>query len=146
MKKSGKSTKIERTEEKKRLIDYHQKGEGLFVFKNRSKVASLELPKPSADGKKWIAPGATWEGDSYFFSMIPENAVLVREISEPKKEERMENKLILDQPDQVTKTGKVEHKVSEDLALNEVSPEGTQKERDLLINEDPLSGVTIIRD
>lgn len=143
---SKKVTKIERTNEKKRIIEYRQQGEGLYLFRNRNKAASLELPKPSKDGKKWVEPNGTWEGDNYFFRMIPENAVLVKTILEPKKEEtKMEEKLILDQPEQITKSGKVEHKVSENLPLNEEAPEASP-EKERLITEDPLSGVTIIRD
>ena len=142
---SKKVTKIERTNEKKRIIEHRQHGEGLFLFRNRNKAASLELPKPSKDGKKWVEPNGTWEGDSYYFRMIPENAVLVKTIQEPKKEEtKMDEKLILDQPEQITKSGKVEHKVSSDIPLNEEAPEAMSEEK--LITEDPLSGVTIIRD
>jgi hypothetical protein len=142
-----KVTKLERTNEKKRIVEHRQHGEGLYVFRNRNAHASLELPKPAKDGKKWVEPGATWEGDDYFFSMIPKEAVLVRTVSEPKKEEtKMEQKLILDQPEQVTKSGKVEHRVAEDLPLNEVSPEGGADAKERLLTEDPLAGVTIIRD
>lgn len=146
--KSGnrKVTKLERTNEKKRIVECRQHGEGLYVFRNRNAGANLELPKPAKDGRKWIEPGATWEGDDYFFSMIPKEAVLVRTVSEPKKEVKVEQKLILDQPEQVTKSGKVEHKVAEDLPLNEVSPEGVAEAGERLLTEDPLAGVTIIRD
>jgi hypothetical protein len=119
------------------------------LFRNRSDVASLELPKPSSDGKKWVGPKETWEGDSYFLSMIPKEAALVKVILEPQtenKEENMEKKLILDQPDQVTTAGKVEHKVAQgDLPLNETTPQDTN-EKERLLTEDPLAGVTIIRD
>lgn len=142
-----KVTKLERTNEKKRIVEHRQHGEGVYVFRNRNAGASLELPKPARDGRKWIEPGATWEGDDYFFSMIPKDAVLVRTVSEPeKKEVKVEQKLILDQPEQVTKSGKVEHKVAEDLPLNEVSPEGVADAGERLLTEDPLAGVTIIRD
>ena len=141
-------TKIERMQQQKSLLSHHLQGSGLFVFRNRSTVASLELPKASNDGKKWVGPRETWEGDSYFLTMIPKDALLVETLVEQKsdnKEEKMETKLMLDQPDQVTKAGKVEHKVQEDLPLNETSPQDeATKER--LLTEDPLAGVTIIRD
>jgi hypothetical protein len=139
------SSKIERTEEKNRLVEYHQHGRGLFLFRNRSSVASLELPKISSDGKKWIQPGHTWQGDSYFFSLVPREATLVETLVDPNKETKMEEKLILDQPDQVTNSGKVEHKVKPDLPINEVGPT-EQSEEEKLLTEDPLAGVTIIRD
>lgn len=144
---SKKVSKLERTNEKKRIVEHRQRGEGLYVFKNRNAGASLELPKPAKDGRRWVEAGGTWEGDDYFFSMIPREAVLVRQVSEPKKEERkMEERLILDQPEQVTKSGTVEHKVVEDLPLNEVAPEGEADRKERLLTEDPLAGVTIIRD
>lgn len=144
---SKKVSKIERTAEKKRVIEHRQHGEGCFLFRNRNSSASLELPKPANDGRKWVDPNGTWEGDSYFMSMIPRDAVLVRTISEPKREDtKMEERLILDQPDQVTKSGKVEHKVSSDLPINETAPEGKAESRERLLTEDPLAGVTIIRD
>ena len=142
---SNKVTKIERAQNKKKILEYYQNGTGLYLFRNRNS-ASLELPKVSKDGKKWVEPNGTWEGDSYFLSMVPREAVVVRTISEPdNKEVKLENKLILDQPDQVTSAGKVEHKVSEGLPLNEVDPQdadGSEK----LLTEDPMAGVTIIRD
>lgn len=146
-KNSKKLTKIERNQVKKEYIEYHQKGEGLYLFKNRSNIASLDLPKVSADGKKWVGPNETWKGDSYFFKLMPKEAILVETISEPKKENVMENKLLLDQPDQVTQKGKIEHVISEPaIALNE-NPETKQEEiKDTLLTEDPLAGVTILRD
>jgi hypothetical protein len=148
MKKSNRKTnRLERADQKRRAVAYHQAGTGMYLFKNRSSVASLELPKPSADGKKWVEPGQTWKGDSYFLSMVPREAVLVESLTEQHKEEpKMQEKLILDQPDQITSSGKVEHAVDQnELPINEVAPlESKAKER--LITEDPLAGVTIIRD
>lgn len=152
MKKIGKkSNKYERTEQKRKLVEYHQGGTGIYRFRNRSSVASLELPKPSLDGKKWIQPNGTWEGDSYFLSMVPKDAILVEAISvgDANKESRMPEKLILDQPDTVTVVGKVEQTVVQDeLSLNETNPkeEDNNSLKEKLLTEDPLSGVTIIRD
>lgn len=148
MKRTNKKvTKIEKTMEKRRIVEHVQHGDGLFLFRNRNVSASLELPKPAKDGKKWVEPNGTWEGDSYFFSMVPREAVLVRTILEIKKEEpKMESRLILDQPEQITKSGKVEHKVQDELPINETSPEGKIEDQERLLTEDPLAGVTIIRD
>lgn len=149
--KSKKLSKIERNQIKKEYIEYHQKGDGLYLFKNKSSFASLELPKISKDGKKWIEPNGTWQGDNYFFKMVPKEAILVKTISEPepsKQENKMEeNKLILDQPDQVTEKGKVEHIVpNSELKLNENTPQEENETKEKLLTEDPLSGVTILRD
>jgi hypothetical protein len=150
MKRAGKkANKYERTEQKKKLLEYHQSGTGLYRFKNRSSVASLELPKLSREGKKWVGPNDTWEGDSYFLSMVPKDAIVVESISSPKKEEqKMPEKLILDQPDQITRSGKVEHSVvGEDLPLNETGAgEDNVSAKERLFTEDPMSGITIIRD
>jgi len=144
---SKKVSRLESMQNKKLLLAYHQEGHGLYLFRNKSQFASLELPKISKDGKKWVEPNETWEGDSYFISMVPREAVIVKTLEEPKsetKETHMQEKLILDQPDQVDKSGKVEHKVEKDLPLNETNPNEFEKER--LLTEDPLAGVTIIRD
>jgi hypothetical protein len=152
LKRNKKANKLERTQQKKQILEYYQKGTGLYLFKNRSAVASLELPKVSKDGKKWIQPNETWQGDSYFLSMVPKEAILVQTLIEEKKiiteEKIMEEKLILDQPDQITNSGKVEHKVNqEDLPLNETTPKDKPtEEKEKLLTEDPLAGVTIIRD
>ena len=144
---SKKVSKIERTAEKKRIIEHRQQGEGLFLFRNRNSSASLELPKPARDGRRWVEPNGTWEGDDYFMSMVPREAVIVKSLSETNKEEcKVEDKLILDQPDKVTNSGKVEHEVKQDLPVNEVAPNPEAKEKERLLTEDPLSGVTIIRD
>lgn len=149
MKRSSKKvTKLERTQQKKQIIDYYQQGTGLYLFKNKSNFASLELPKVSKDGKKWIQPNETWQGDSYFLSMVPKEAILVQTLVEecPKKEEvKMKEELILDQPDQITKAGKVEHEIEQELPLNETNPK-TEENKQRLLTEDPLAGVTIIRD
>lgn len=147
MKRGKKTNRLERAEQKRLAVEYHQAGTGMYLFRNRSKVASLELPKVSSDGKKWVDPQGTWKGDSYFLSMVPKDAVLVESLCEEKKEEiKMAEKLILDQPDQVTTAGRVEHTVSaEDMPIVESSPQET-KTKERLITEDPLAGVTIIRD
>jgi len=143
-----KKTKLEKTIEKKERIAYLQKGTGIFLFRNKNKDASLELPKISKDGKKWVEPNGTWEGDSYFLSMVPKEAVIVKNLEEnmPREEIKMEEKLILDQPEQITKEGKVEHKIKKELPLNEVSPQEENEDKEKLLTEDPLAGVTIIRD
>jgi len=147
MKRSGKkSNRLERAEQKRKAIEYHQAGTGMYLFKNRSSVASLELPKVSADGKKWVEPGQTWKGDSYYLSMVPRDAVLVESLCEQVKEEKMEDKIILDQPDQITAEGKVEHRANkEQLDIVESDPK-VAKAKERLLTEDPLAGVTIIRD
>lgn len=149
MRRTKKTNRLERSEQKRKTVEYHQAGTGMYLFRNRSSVASLELPKVSADGKKWVEPGKTWKGDSYYLTMVPKEAVLVESLCEQAKEEvKMNDKLILDQPDQVTSSGRVEHIVGDDnRPINEATPhEDALKKREKLITEDPLAGITIIRD
>jgi hypothetical protein len=160
MKKSNMNKK-EKSELKKNNLEKSQMGEGLFVFQNRSSQATLQLPKTSFDGKKWIGPNQTWKGDSFFLKMIPREAFLVKTLISPdeqkqKEEERImaENKLLLDQPDQVTQEGKIEHVVEtgDVVELNEGSTKKKKKKNEnvnnpnTLLTEDPIAGVTIIRD
>jgi hypothetical protein len=154
---SKKVSKIERLAERKKIIEYRQKGEGLYVFRNRSREATLDLPKPSSDGKTAVGPAnpqipgaGEWEGDSYFMDMVRRNeAVLVRIIRSP-EEERMMNsqeKLILDQPDQITSEGTVEHIVFDPKkSLNETPEDLSKPKPDVLLTEDPMEGIQIIRD
>lgn len=145
-------TKAQRTEVKKQALSDSLSGAGLFIFKNKTN-ASLQLPKKSFDGKKWIEPNQTWKGDSFFFKMVPREALLVKTLISPdqqleqKKEAKMEEKLLLDQPDQVTPDGQVEHVVcSDNVTLTENTKKKKSKSDKKLLTEDPVAGVTIIRD
>jgi hypothetical protein len=79
--------------------------------------------------------------------MIPKEATLVEEIKNIVEEaSEMQEKLILDQPDQVTSSGKIEHVASNHkVSINEESPKEIEQ-NEKLISEDPLSGVVILRD
>lgn len=158
--KKDNSNKTKRTETKKTQLIESQKGVGLFLFKNRNKEASLQLPKVSFDGKRWVGPNENWQGDSFFLKMIPKEAILVKTLISPDEEKQKENnnmeeKLILDQPDQITNDGKVEHVVeSQDVVeINENTKKRKKRnknesnvESNKLLTEDPIAGVTIIRD
>jgi hypothetical protein len=159
--KKNNTSKKEKAEIKKNNLTESQSGSGLFLFQNKSNQASLQLPKTSYDGKKWIEPNQTWQGDSFFFKLVPREAILVKTIISPdqqKKEKENaimnEEKLILDQPDQVTTEGKIEHLVSNDdvVEINENSKKKRKiknensSENNKLLTEDPIAGVTIIRD
>jgi hypothetical protein len=151
MHKNKKITREERTENNRKMIEHKQHGEGLFLFKNKSSFASLDLPKKSFDGKKWVGPNETWKGDNYFFTMIPKDAILIETLIDPNqtiKENNMsEEKLLLDQPDQITDNGQVEHVVSNaQVSINEDKKEEQTEIKDKLLTEDPLAGVTIICD
>lgn len=158
--KKNNMTKQERREVKKQNLAESQSGTGLFIFKNKSSQATLQLPKVSFDGKKWIEPNQTWKGDSFFLKMIPREASLVKTLISPDQQKKneeakaMESKLLLDQPDQITPEGKLEHVIDsgDAVELNETTKkkkktknENENKDKTLL-TEDPIAGVTIIRD
>lgn len=142
--KKTRQNRYERDAENRRVMESRSTGKGCYIYRNRSQTGSLTLPKPSLDGEKVIPPGETWKGDDYFMYMVNNHeATLVEAISTGA--EPMENKLILDQPEQVTEAGKVEH-VEVDQPLIEAQPSEDKKPEEVLLNEDPLDGVEIILD
>jgi len=150
------SNKKQRYELQRQRLSESLIGTGLFLFKNKTN-ASLQLSKKSSDGKIWVEPGQTWKGDSFFLKMIPKEAILISTLESPNQKEEVsmsEEKLILDQPDQITTEGKLEHIVSDEpVTITEetmkkkrkTKTESKNKENKLL-TEDPIAGVTIIRD
>ena len=149
------TNKKQRYELQRQKVSASLNGTGLFLFKNKTN-ASLQLPKKSSDGKVWVEPNQTWRGDSFFLKMITQEAVLVETIESPNQTEEAnmsEEKLILDQPDQITTDGKLEHIVSNEPAVlteetkkkKKTKTESKNKENKLL-TEDPIAGVTIISD
>lgn len=143
-------TKQEKREMYKTKLEIALKGEGLYVFRNNS-GGDLRLPKPSHEGWRSIRPGAEFQGDSYFMSLVKTNeARLVRTIEAPgkKETETMEDKLIVDQPDRVTNEGTVENVVTPKKKNTQLNEDGTPQEDqdDILLIEDPMDGVEIITD
>jgi hypothetical protein len=126
------------------------------------------------DNKGQTIPGSgEWDGDDYFMQCVRNrDAILVKTIQAPdaepvepvveavepepevvtesKEEEMTEEKLILNQPDQVTSEGTVEHVVTpkQPEPLNEApccAPDCCgQKPKETLLTEDPMAGVEII--
>ena len=120
------------------------------------------LTKAANDGRKSIPSKCEWEGDDYFMKhMKCGEASMVRTIETPEQEkariteeeetlleskgETMSEKLILDQPDQVTVEGKVEQVMTVDAEVT-LTEDGEEQPKDVLLNEDPLEGVEIILD
>jgi hypothetical protein len=117
---------------------------GLYIYQNITN-GNLELPRPNHQGIKTINKGMQFEGSDYFMSLVgsPMNLLRVIQIIQP-KEEKMD-KLILDQPETITKEGQVEYVVEKDtdnIPLNDnTNPE---ENKEVLICENPLEGVEII--
>jgi len=149
---SKRVNRMEKLSERRSKLEYYQKGSGLYVYRNRTN-ATLMLPKPTPSGVKSVEPGKEWQGDDYYMKMIGEGqASLVRVIVPPtpqnqiveEKEDVMPEKLILDQPDQITTNGKVEHVVVTPETLKMESNPVEEKKREALINEDPMEGIQIL--
>ncbi len=146
----------ERRAEREKQIKAALHGEGLYEYMN-NRTGELNLPKPAKNGVKRVLPGKTFEGDNYFMQMVRTNDLrLVREIMSPEQERtnmqeqqliQEQQKLILDQPDQITDKGKVEHVVpnQQPQKMNE-QVQQQQPKPEVLLNEDPMEGVEIITD
>ena len=128
-------------------------GDGLYLYQNRSEIADLQLPKPNSKGNRYVGPKEQFLGDSYFKQMIKSNELILVEVVTPGVDEMpipiqevaVEEKLILDQPDQVTDQGKVEHVVRKSPTPTKPANESSQNpgNREVLLVEDPMAGVTI---
>jgi hypothetical protein len=157
MKHQKRMNRYEKREMQKLKVAQAHAGTGLFIFENNSD-GDLTLPKPAADGRRVIGPRGQFQGDSYFHSLVKPpmrmlkfvKQIIPQEVKQKQITEttQMSEKLILDQPDQVTTAGKVEHVVTDPNApqpLNDNSiPQQPKPEGEVLLNEDPLSGVEII--
>lgn len=155
--------RYERKEIRERKLRNDMAGTGVYVYENNT-GGDLTLPKPTASGQKRIGPKERFQGDSYFKQWVgpPMNLLKFVEavvVSPPpvlegpgerfqKLEEATlmidhQRKLLLDQPDTVTHTGKIEHVVdTAPKKINEGNP--NQQPADVLLTEDPLDGVEII--
>ncbi len=153
--KKKKLNKIQRIAERKTQREHRLRGKGLYLYKNNT-PGTLLLPKPAANGKTRVEVNGEFEGDDYFMFLVktaPNSLRLVRVLtSPPERQQTMlsedvknEEKLILDQPPTVTDKGVVEHvtdQEEQDENIQEGKPQEDQNE--VLLNDDPLDGVTIL--
>jgi len=144
-----KLNKYEAREYRHKKIEQARRGTGVYVYRNHND-ATLMLPKPLDDGTKTVAPGAEFQGDSYFMEMVKTNEIrLVRALITEEQQKMQEEKLILDQPDTVTTEGKVEQVVvkPETKPLNETpccDDKCNESSEDVLLNEEPVDGVDFL--
>jgi len=156
MKYTSRMNRHERREMHAVQLANNMGGTGLYIFENNTD-GDLKLPKATASGVRMIGPRKRFQGDSYFMKLVGHPMNLLRFIEEivPKgapqsqlKESTMQaDKLILDQPDTVTTKGKIEHVVetgSTTMPINDATT-STQPFHDVLLNENPLDGVEIIK-
>ena len=152
MRKNKKLSRIETRTANLLKLQSKLSGTGLYKFQNNTK-GTLSLPKPASDGTHWpLAVGGMFQGDSYFMQFVKTHELTLVEVLPEVTQERntmTEDKLILDQPAQVTIDGTIEHVVKKTVPiqppkpLNEVLPQ-TGSDSAILINEEPLDGVEII--
>ena len=115
-------------------------GLGLYIYEYNTR-GEVELPKPANEGFKTLGIKQRFTGDDYFMFLVKSHDLKV--IKDISKEVKMEQKLILDQPDIVTTKGIVEHIIEKPIEnLNESPKE--EIEKDVLICEVPISGVVVI--
>jgi len=157
-----KQSRAEQLQERLGKLSAHNRimnGDTLYIFENH-KRHDLVLPQKSNCGKKIIPPGHKFEGDAYFLNLMKAGEVRLvssRKIESPQEtppetqiNEGTSNmeKLILDQPDKVTQHGKTEHVVVDNTKAhqtqNNVKKESNVFENDILLNENPMSGIDII--
>lgn len=142
--------KISKREKKQHNITTRQNnlnGTGAYIFQNITS-GDFMLPKKSLDGKTLIKTKEQFQGDSYFLRFItPPNNLLkmVRRLEETKQEvNNMSDKLILDQPDQITSEGKVEHVIADTKKMVMKENETNKNQENVLITENPIDGLEII--
>ena len=141
-------SKQDRSNIRKAKMEVKLGGEGLYIYENNSS-GTLNLPKPSKEGYKTISRKGRFTGDNYFMFLVKTGDLRqIDIIMSPEKErelKKMEEKLILDQPNTVTNKGVVEHIVeTTPVAPLHDNVEADEKKKDVLINENPLDGIVIL--
>ncbi len=155
MKYGAKMNRYEKKQYQQAKYAQDMAGTGLFVFENNTD-ADLTLPRPTATGLRMIGPRKRFQGDSYYLKLVGSPMNLLRLIEELKpkdgpatvlsEEKNMNDKLILDQPDQITTSGKVEHFVDNKVPSKPLNDANQNRQMpEILINENPLDGVEIIK-
>ena len=132
----------DRKQQKRDQCAFNMAGKGLFVFENNTS-GDLQLPKATNSGRRDVKKGEQFAGDDYFFGMVKSHDLrFIKTLSE---EPTMEKKLILDQPSVVTTDGMVEFVQIDKTKqkLNENDPRKKANTCDMLLTEDPLSGIIV---
>lgn len=121
-------------------------GSGIYIYQNSSQQSELTLPRPTRSGVRKVAPSGQFQGDDYYMQLVRTGFLRLVEVlqtAEQEKESQMiedqkeEQKLLLEQPDQVTDHGTVEHVVAKPGVknLNETAAKGKKPSTELLLNE-----------
>lgn len=122
----------------------------LHLFENHHNY-DLQLPKPSFQGYTLINSKKQFVADSSFLEYVKTGMIsyIGPYIVKVKQEVIMENKLLVEQPAKVTYGGTVESFVSNGehkKCPKNVIQESEDDKVDVLLNEGPSDGITIIND
>lgn len=127
----------------KREANLH--GEGMFVFQNIT-GADLMLPRPTKSGRRIVGPREKFIGDSYYKTM--KDIVCLQEVqSEMPALNQPEQKLLTEVPPTISHDGKVEY-VQKQPGITPLNENDKKKQaviRDVLLTEEPLEGIRIMR-
>jgi len=140
-----------------------QAGKGFYLYENNTQGMVL-LPKPTDSGVREVQPvnpripgSGRFQGDNYYMQMVPRELRLIKAYRTPEQETLMEEnlmnenssvnevaeeKLILDQPETVTESGKVEH-VPVPKPVQPLNEGDGEKGPEVLLNENPMDGIEI---
>lgn len=140
--------KYEKKEIRSQMLENALHGEGIYLYRNNTN-ADITLPRPTKSGTRVVAAGKEFQGDNYYMQLVKHGMLrLVKEIQSPEQqyaeEVKMEEKLILDQPDTITEQGKVEQVVAKPVKKLNEQKDDKNKEVDVLLNEGPVEGGFVI--
>ncbi len=114
----------------------------LHIFENHHNY-DLQLPKPTFQGFTLINSKKQFIADSSFLDYVKTG--MIRYIGpQVIKEAKMEEKLITEQPSTITYHGKVENVVCKTKAKAVLNDATNNEEDQILLNEGPSDGITII--
>jgi hypothetical protein len=149
--KYRKFNKYEKKEVRAQQLENALHGEGVYLYQNNTS-ADLTLPRPTKSGIRSIGPRMQFQGDNYYMQLVRGGLLrLVKEIQSPEQqravnEVKVDEKLILDQPDMITEAGKVEHVVNKNLPLQKLHEQQKGKQQqDVLLNESPDDAFVIVQ-
>ena len=149
--KYRKFNKYEKKEIRSQQIENALHGEGMYLYQNNTN-ADLALPRPTKSGIRSVGPKMQFQADNYYMQLVKSGLLrLVKEIQSPEQqrtisEAKMEEKLILDQPDMVTESGKVEHVINKNTPIQKLTEQqkGKAPQPDVLLNEAPADSFVIV--
>jgi hypothetical protein len=84
--KYRKFSKFEKKENKQLKVKNALSGKGLFIYKNKSKHATLTLPRPTESGLRVVEADKEFQGDDYYLQMVRSgDLILVKVIDDGNK-------------------------------------------------------------